>query len=112
MPKYSDLEPVFRALAHPTRRAVVERLGRGPAATTELADPFRLALPSFLQHMEVLEACGLVRSRKVGRVRTWRLVPRPLAAAERWLAEQRAIWERRLDQLDDYLHDMKETDDG
>lgn len=112
MPKYSDLDPVFRALAHPTRRAVVERLGRGPAATTDLARPFRMALPSFVQHMEVLEACGLVRSRKVGRVRKYRLAPRPLAAAEGWLAEQRVMWERRLDQLDDYLQTMKESDDG
>ena len=106
MPKYLELDPVFRALAHPTRRAVVERLGRGPAATTELARPFHVALPSFLEHMEILEACGLVRSRKRGRIRTWRLVPRPLEAAAAWLAEQRAIWERRLDQLDDYLHEM------
>ncbi len=110
MPKYStDPGPVFQALAHPTRRAVVERLGRGPAATTELAEPFRMALPSFVQHMDVLEACGLVRSRKRGRVRTWRLTPRPLAAAEDWLAEQRRIWERRLDQLDDYLNEMEDT---
>lgn len=71
-----------------------------------------MALPSFLQHLDVLEECGLVRSRKVGRVRTYRLAPRPLAAAEGWLAEQRAIWERRLDQLDDYLHAIKESDDG
>lgn len=71
-----------------------------------------MALPSFIEHMSVLEECGLVESRKVGRVRTWRLAPRPLRAAEGWLADQRAIWERRLDQLDDYLHDMKETDDG
>lgn len=113
MPKYSlDLDPVFRALAHPARRAVVERLGHGSAGTTELARPFDMALPSFTQHMEVLEACGLVESRKVGRVRIWRLAPRPLEAAEGWLAEQRAIWEQRLDQLDDYLHDMKEAEDG
>jgi DNA-binding transcriptional ArsR family regulator len=106
MPKYIKLDPVFRALAHPTRRAVVERLGRGPAATTELARPFHVALPSFLEHMEILEACGLVRSRKHGRVRIWRLIPGPLATAEVWLAEQRRTWERRLDQLDDYLQQM------
>lgn len=74
----------------------------------ELARPFRVALPSFLEHMEILEASGLVRSRKIGRVRTWRLTPAPLEAAASWMAEQRAIWERRLDQLDDYLHDMKD----
>lgn len=112
MPNYSDLDTVFRALAHPTRRAVVERLGRGPAATTELARPFHVALPSFLEHMEILEACGLVRSRKNGRVRIWRLAPRPLEAAEGWLAEQRSTWDRRLDQLDDYLKEMKETHDA
>lgn len=106
MPKYFELDPVFRALAHPTRRAVVERLGLGPAATSELARPFPVALPSFLEHMEILEACGLVRSKKSGRVRVWRLAPRRLGAAEDWLAEQRAIWERRLDQLDDYLEEV------
>ena len=109
MPKYFGLDPVFRALAHPTRRAVVERLGRGPAATTDLARPFDLALPSFLEHMQILEACGLVRSRKKGRVRIWRLVPRPLDAAAGWLREQHRIWERRLDQLDDYLEEMDAT---
>jgi DNA-binding transcriptional ArsR family regulator len=109
MPNYSRLDPVFRALAHPTRRAVVERLGRGPAATTELARPFRMALPSFLEHMKILEACGLVRSGKSGRVRVWRLTPVRLQAAEGWLSAQRAIWERRLDQLDDYLiHEMQD----
>lgn len=112
MPNQSArLDPVFHALANPTRRAVVERLGRGPTATSELARPFRMALPYFTQHMDVLEECGLVRSRKVGRVRTWRLAPRPLGAAEDWLARQRTVWERRLDQLDDYLAEMKEKDD-
>ena len=106
MPKYFEPDPVFRALAHPTRRAVVERLGRGPAATSELARPFHVALPSFLEHMEILESSGLVRSKKRGRVRVWRLAPRRLEAAEGWLAKQRAIWERRLDQLDDYLQEM------
>lgn len=113
MPKYvHNLDPVFRALAHPTRLAVVERLGEGPAATSELAEPFDMALPSFLQHMDVLEASGLVRSRKVGRVRRYRLAPRPLEAAEDWLAERRAMWEKRLDQLDEHLQTLKETDDG
>lgn len=108
MPKQSiRLDPVFRALADPTRRAVVERLGHGPAATSELARPFRMALPSFTQHMDVLEACGLVRSRKVGRVRIYRLAPRPLRAAEGWLEEQRSLWERRLDQLDAHLRRME-----
>lgn len=111
MPNQSaeQLNGVFQALADPTRRAVLRRLSRGRAATSELAEPFRMALPSFLQHLEVLERSGLVRSKKVGRVRTWRLAPQPLEAAEHWMAAQRALWERRLDQLDDYLHTLKET---
>lgn len=109
MPKYLPLDAVFRALSNPTRLAVVERLGRGPAITTDLARPFAIALPSFLEHMEILEACGLVRSRKKGRVRIWRLVPHPLDAAAGWLRDQRGIWERRLDQLDDYLEEMDAT---
>ena len=102
------LTRVFRALSDPTRRAVVGRLSRGPATTTELALPFPMALPSFLGHLGVLEGAGLVRSRKAGRVRTYRLVPRRLAAAEHWMAQQSAMWEGRLDQLDTYLNDMKE----
>jgi DNA-binding transcriptional ArsR family regulator len=106
----TDLSRVFHALGDPTRRAVLERLSRGPAAMTELAQPFGMALPSFSQHLGVLEECGLVRSRKTGRVRTYRLAPQPLEAAQDWLAAQRARWERRLDQLDDYLNDLKENE--
>ncbi len=73
-----------------------------------LARPFKMALPSFSQHLDVLEGCGLVRSRKTGRVRTYRLAPQPLKVAEHWMVMQRATWERRLDQLDDYLEDLKE----
>jgi DNA-binding transcriptional ArsR family regulator len=109
MPNYqAELDDVFHALADPTRRAVVERLCLGPASVKELAQPFAMALPSFAQHLDVLERCGLVRSRKAGRVRTCRLAPRRLAVAERWMERQRAHWERRLDQLDDYLHNLKE----
>src|SRR5438477_12381382 len=100
------LNRVFQALADPTRRAVLERLSRGPASVTELAQPFRMALPSFAQHLGVLESCGLVRSRKTGRVRTYQLAPQPLEAAEHWLVTQREHWERRLDQLDDYLNGL------
>jgi DNA-binding transcriptional ArsR family regulator len=103
-----QLDRVFRALGDPTRRAVLSRLCAGPAAVSELARPFDIALPSFTQHLDVLERCGLVRSKKVGRVRTYRLVPQPLEAAERWMAQQRALWERRLDQLDNYLLELKE----
>ena len=102
------LDRVFRALGDPTRRAVLSRLCTGPAPVSELARSFDMALPSFAQHLDVLEECGLVRSRKVGRVRTYRLVPQPLRVAERWMTQQRALWERRLDQLDSYLLQLKE----
>jgi DNA-binding transcriptional ArsR family regulator len=109
MPNQSPhLGRVFQALADPTRRAVLERLSGGPAAMSELAQPFRMALPSFAQHLDVLEDCGLVRSTKEGRVRTYRIAPRQLKAAETWLAAQRALWTKRLDQLDDYLETLKE----
>jgi DNA-binding transcriptional ArsR family regulator len=100
------IDAVFKALADPTRRGVLQRLSAGTASASELAQPFEMALPSFMQHLNVLETAGLVRSRKVGRVRMYELVPKPLKAAEDWLAEQRALWERRLDQLDDYLRDL------
>jgi DNA-binding transcriptional ArsR family regulator len=97
------LDRVFQSLADPTRRAVLHRLAQGRAAVTELAQPFDMALPSFLQHLKVLEGSGLVRSRKEGRVRTYEMAPGALEKAEGWLAEQRTLWERRLDQLDRYL---------
>ena len=102
-----QLNRVFQALADPTRRAVLERLNRGPAPMSELAEPFDMALPSFSQHLDVLEDCGLVRSSKEGRVRTYEFVPKKLEAAEDWLAKQRALWERRLDQLDNYITSLK-----
>lgn len=104
------LDALFHALANPTRRAVVDRLTSGPAAVTELAAPFDMALPSFLQHLRVLESCALVESVKRGRVRTVRLRPETLRTAEGWLARRRAEWERRLDQLDDYLIEMAEQE--
>ncbi|ABS63997.1 regulatory protein ArsR [Parvibaculum lavamentivorans DS-1] len=106
-----QLDRVFHALGDPTRRAVLRRLSGGPAAVSELARPFKMALPSFTQHLNVLEECGLVRSRKAGRVRTYQLVPKPLKAAESWMVEQRSLWEKRLDQLDDYLMQMKEREE-
>jgi DNA-binding transcriptional ArsR family regulator len=109
MPNQSmQLDRVFHALGDSTRRAVLSRLSGGPAPVSELARPFDLALPSFTQHLDVLEDCGLVRSRKRGRVRTYRLAPAPLKAAEHWMVKQRGLWERRLDQLDSYLMDLKE----
>jgi DNA-binding transcriptional ArsR family regulator len=105
--KQSQLDHVFHALADATRRAVLERLSRGPASVTELAERFEMALPSFVQHLKVLEQSGLIRSQKVGRVRTCRIAARRMKSAEGWLAEQRELWERRLDQLDDYVLELK-----
>ena len=99
----APLDRVFRALGDPTRRAVLHRLCGGTATVSELAQPFDMAMPSFLQHLDVLEDCGLVRSEKSGRVRTYRVTPAPLRAAEKWMGAQRELWERRLDQLDEYL---------
>lgn len=102
------VDATFRALADPTRRRVVERLSAGPASMTELAQPFPITLPSFSKHLRILETSGLVRSTKRGRVRTFRLVPARLESAEGWLARQRTLWERRLDQLDEHLQTYKE----
>jgi DNA-binding transcriptional ArsR family regulator len=87
---------------------VVARLSNGPVSTSALARPFAMALPSFTQHLGVLESCGLVRSKKKGRVRTYELTAKPLKAAEGWISTRRATWEKRLDQLDAYLMTMKE----
>ncbi len=102
------LDQAFQALSNPTRRAVIERLGKGPATVKELADPFDMALPSFLQHLEVLERGGLITSRKTGRVRTVRIRADQLIRVTGWLDEQRELWERRLDQLDEHLKNMEE----
>lgn len=110
MPKCMDqVDQVFKALADSTRRQVIERLVAGPASTSELAEPFAMALPSFTQHLAVLEAAGLVTSDKPGRTRTYRLAPSGLDAAEGWLAGQRRTWQQRLDQLDRFLIIQKET---
>lgn len=110
MPATADtIDQVFRALADPTRRRVVERLSRSPASVGELAARFDMALSSFVQHMRVLEDCGLVSSRKSGRIRTFQLAPRRLKVAEHWLDRQRSLWDRRFDQLDELLIDLKES---
>jgi DNA-binding transcriptional ArsR family regulator len=104
MPNQSaPLDRLFQALADPTRRGMVERLSRGPASVGELARPLAMSLPAVMQHLQVLEASGLVRSEKVGRVRTCRIEPAALRTAEQWIAERRTSWERRLDRLGDYL---------
>ena len=113
MPNQSEqLNQVFQALADPTRRAVLKRLTRGPVSTLDLSRPFDMALPSFTQHLSVLEKFGLVKSKKSGRVRTFELAPRRLRAAEDWMTDRRKLWERRLDQLDAYLLTMKENEDA
>jgi len=108
MPNEIALDQVFQALSNPTRRDVLARLGSGPAPMTELAKPFQMALPSFLQHLQVLEKCGLVRSRKTGRVRVFELEPQPLREAEDWMAKQRRHWETRFDQLDRFLKETQQ----
>jgi len=97
------LDPVFQALGDPTRRAIVDRLSRGPASVSTLAAPLAMSLPAVMQHLRVLEASGLIHSEKVGRVRTCRIEPMAMETAEDWIAERRATWERRLDRLGDYL---------
>jgi DNA-binding transcriptional ArsR family regulator len=102
----ATLDRVFQALSDPSRRAMVERLSHGPASVSELAQPLAMSLPAVLQHLQVLETSGLVQSRKVGRVRTCRIEPVPLQAAERWIGDRRSGWERRLDRLGDFLSEQ------
>jgi len=99
----ATLNLMFHALADPTRRSMVERLSRGPASVSELAQPLDITLSAVVQHLQVLEASGLVRSQKVGRVRTCRIEPMAMGRAEQWIAARRATWEGRLDRLGDYL---------
>jgi DNA-binding transcriptional ArsR family regulator len=108
MPNQStDLDRMFHALADPARRAMVERLSRGPAPVSELARPLPMSLPSVMQHLGVLEAAGLVRTEKAGRVRTCAIVPAALSQAEQWINARRIEWEHRLDRLGDYLEILK-----
>ena len=111
MPNYTlKLNQVFQALSDPTRRAVLQRLSGGAASTLDLAGPFDMALPSFTQHLSMLEKFGLVKSKKSGRVRTYELAPKRLQAAEDWILDRRKLWERRLDQLDAYVLTIKENE--
>jgi DNA-binding transcriptional ArsR family regulator len=99
----ADLDRVFHALADPGRRVMVERLSRGPASVSELARPLEMSLAAVLQHVQVLEASGLVRTQKAGRTRTCSINNEALYSAESWIAERRVLWERRLDRLGKYL---------
>ena len=101
----ADLDRVFQALADPGRRLMVERLSQGPASVSELGRPLAMSLAAVVQHVQVLEASGLVRSQKIGRTRTCGINPAALQSAESWIAERRSLWERRLDRLGDYLAD-------
>jgi DNA-binding transcriptional ArsR family regulator len=98
-----NLDLMFQALADPTRRVMVERLSRGPASVSELAKPFAMSLPAVVQHLQVLEASGLVKSQKAGRVRTCTIQPTALNQVERWINERRVAWQHRLDRLGDFL---------
>jgi DNA-binding transcriptional ArsR family regulator len=99
----SSLDDVFHALADPTRRAIVERLTRGPASVSELAAPMAMSLAAVMQHLKVLEDSGLLRTQKQGRVRTCTVDPQVLARAEAWLTDRRTLWHRQLDRLDEML---------
>ena len=102
------LDLAFQALADPSRRAMVDRLVQGPATVSELAKPLAMSLPGVMQHLAVLETSGLVISEKIGRTRTCRIEPRMLSQAEQWIAERRALWERRLDRLGQFLDETKD----
>ena len=104
------LDLAFQALADPSRRAMVDRLVQGPATVSELAKPLAMSLPGVMQHLAVLEASGLVVSEKIGRSRTCRIEPKVLTQAEAWIAERRALWERRLDRLGQFLDETKDED--
>ena len=106
-----QLDILFQALGDPTRRAILERLARGPATVTELAAPFDMALPSFLQHLRKLEDGGLIETSKQGRVRTCTLKVGALAPAKTWMEEQRLLWEGRHDRLEDYLRTLTQGPD-
>ena len=110
MVQSAAVEEVFHALSNPTRRKVLERLSVGPATVSELAAPFDMQLPSFVQHLSVLERSRLVRSKKRGRVRTYAIAPERFKVAEDWLTERRQLWESRFDRFDEYVKQLKEKE--
>ena len=105
----TDLDRVFQALADPGRRSMVERLSQGPASVSELGRPLAMSLAGVVQHVQVLEASGLIRSQKIGRTRTCSINPAALRSAESWISARRALWDRRLDRLGDYLTDPADS---
>jgi DNA-binding transcriptional ArsR family regulator len=106
-----DLDRTFQALADQSRRTMVERLTLGPASVSELAEPLAMSLAAVLQHVQVLESCGLVTTEKVGRTRTCRIERAAITAAEQWISDRRRSWEVRLDRLGDLLHDAPITEE-
>ena len=101
---------MFQALADPSRRGMVERLSRGPASVSQLAEPLQMSLPAVVQHLQVLETSGLVKTQKIGRVRTCTLDTSAMSLAERWINDRRIEWERKLDRLGDFLNDTKDQE--
>ena len=110
MAQPAGADEVFHALGNPTRRKVLERLSAGPATVSELAAPFDMQLPSFVQHLTLLEQSRLVKSKKRGRVRTYQLAPERLEVVEDWLSARRRQWEKRLDRFDEYVKQLKEKE--
>ena len=104
-----NLDMIFSSLGDPTRRAILQRLARGPATVSDLAGPFGMALPSFLGHLKKLESAGLIRTEKSGRVRSCALVPEALGPATDWLEAQRSLWDARLDRLDGLVMQLKDS---
>lgn len=103
-----DIDRVFHALGDPTRRAILEKLSEGPVSVSRLAEPLGITLAAVVQHLQILEESSLVRTEKVGRVRTCSIEPQGLSAAEQWIRDRRTIWERRLDRLGDLLAEPDE----
>jgi DNA-binding transcriptional ArsR family regulator len=108
----ANLDQLFHALADPARRAMLERLSRGPAPVSELARPLPMSLPAAMQHLGILEAAGLVRSQKTGRVRTCAIEPQALSLAEQWIQARKLEWEQRLDRLGEYLKTLENEGHG
>jgi len=106
-----DLDRTFRALADKSRRSMVERLTMGPASVSELAQPLTMSLAAVVQHVQVLEACGVVKTEKVGRARICRIEPAAMTAAEQWITDRRRGWEAGLDRLGDILNEVVTTEE-
>ena len=102
-----QLDRAFQALSDPIRRGMLAHLSLGPASVSDLARPLSISFPAVLQHLQALEASGLIATHKTGRVRTCRIEPAALSAAEAWIAGQRAVWESRLDRFESYVDDLK-----